>query len=253
MDIRSTTAIPDVIQCVRLWMLMVWHLYDAKASAITMITQPVKAYVTQWVSNTVHPPMEYLRDLYLPLTHWGWVTHICVGNLTIIGSDNGLSPGRRQAIIWTNAGILLIGPWGTNFSEILIGINTFSFKKIHLNMSSAKWCPFCLGLNVLNLYSILALPSTSDDPIGHIYTTYCGLLMPYGDNRSGSTLAQIMAMLPDGTKPLPEVLNQCWVLNFCSIHQRAISQHMTKLILCIMSLKIFTFKITGPISQDPVS
>ena len=51
------------------------------------------------------------------LTHWGRVTHICVGNLTIIGSDNGLSPGRRQAIILTNAGILLIGPLGTNFNE----------------------------------------------------------------------------------------------------------------------------------------
>ena len=83
------------------------------------------------------------------LTHWGWVTHICVGNLTIIGSDNGLSPGQRQAIIWTNAGILLIGPWGTNFSEILIGIHIFSFKKIHLKMSSAKWRPLCLGLSVL--------------------------------------------------------------------------------------------------------
>ena len=85
------------------------------------------------------------------LTHWGRVTHICVGNLTIIAPDNGLSPGRRQAIIWTNAGILFIGPWGTNFSEILIGIHTFSFKKIHLKMSSAKWSPFCLGLNVLSI------------------------------------------------------------------------------------------------------
>ena len=84
------------------------------------------------------------------ITHWGRVTHICVGNLTIIGPDNGLSPGRCQAIIWTNAGMLLIGPWGTNFSEILIGIQTFSFKKMHLKMSSAKWRPFCLGLNVLN-------------------------------------------------------------------------------------------------------
>ena len=84
------------------------------------------------------------------LTHWGRVTHKCVGILTIIGPDNGLSPGRRQAIIWTNAGILLIGPWGTNFSDILIGIQTFSFKKRHLKMSSAKWRPFCLGLNVLN-------------------------------------------------------------------------------------------------------
>ena len=50
------------------------------------------------------------------LTHWGRVTLICVSKLTIIGSDNGLSPGRRQAIIWINAGILLIGPLGTNFS-----------------------------------------------------------------------------------------------------------------------------------------
>ena len=82
-------------------------------------------------------------------THWGQVTHICVGNLTIIGSDNGLSPDRRQAIIWTNAGILLIGPLGTNFSEILIEIHTFSFKKMHFKMSSRKWRPFCLGLNVL--------------------------------------------------------------------------------------------------------
>ena len=84
------------------------------------------------------------------LTHWGRVTHVCVGKLTIIGSDNGLSPGRRQTIIWTNAGILLIGPLGTNFSEIVVGIQTFSFKKIHLKMSSAKWRPFCLGLNVLS-------------------------------------------------------------------------------------------------------
>ena len=83
------------------------------------------------------------------LTHWGRVTHICVGKLTIIGSDNGLSPEQRQAIIWTNAGILLIGPLGTNFSEILIEIQTFSLKKIRLKMSSAKCCSFCLGLNVL--------------------------------------------------------------------------------------------------------
>ena len=56
------------------------------------------------------------------------MTQIFVSNLTIIRSDNGLSPGRRQAIIWTNAGILLIGPLGTNFSEIMIDIHTFPFK-----------------------------------------------------------------------------------------------------------------------------
>ena len=76
--------------------------------------------------------------------------HICVGKPIIIGSDTGLSPDRHQAIIWANAGILLIGPLGTNFSEILTGIQIFSFKKMHLQMSSAKWRPFCLGLNVLS-------------------------------------------------------------------------------------------------------
>ena len=90
--------------------------------------------------------------MWLSLTHWGRVTHICVSKLTVIGLDNDLSRDRRQAIIWTNAGILLIGPLGTNFSEILIEILTFSFKKMRLKVSSAKRRPFCLGLNVLNQF-----------------------------------------------------------------------------------------------------
>ena len=45
-----------------------------------------------------------------------WCLYASV-NLTIIGSDNGLSPGRHQAIIWTNAGIFLIGPLGTNYND----------------------------------------------------------------------------------------------------------------------------------------
>ena len=42
-----------------------------------------------------------------------------------------------------------MGPLRTNFSEILIEIHTFSFKEMHLKMSSAKWRLVCLGLNVL--------------------------------------------------------------------------------------------------------
>ena len=83
------------------------------------------------------------------LTHWGRVTHICISDLTIIGSDNGLSSERRQAIIGTNAEVLFIWPLGTNFSGILIAIHIFSFKKMHLKMSSGKWRPSCRGLNVL--------------------------------------------------------------------------------------------------------
>ena len=88
------------------------------------------------------------------LTHWGRVTHICVGKLSIIGSDNGLSPSRRQAIIWTNAGIFLIGTLGTKFIEISIEIYIFSFKKMCLKMSSGKWRPCCLGLHVLTINSV---------------------------------------------------------------------------------------------------
>ena len=78
--------------------------------------------------------------------------HICVSNIftIIIGPDNSWSPGRRQAIIRTNVGILLIRTLRTNFNEILIAIITFSFKKISLKVSSEKRLPFCLGLNVLN-------------------------------------------------------------------------------------------------------
>ena len=58
--------------------------------------------------------------------------------LVNIGSGNGLVPVRRQAITWINADLLTIRPLETNFSEILIKIQRFSFKKMHLKMSSAK-------------------------------------------------------------------------------------------------------------------
>ena len=65
-------------------------------------------------------------------THWGRVTHICVGKQITIGSDNGLSPDRRQVIISTNARLLSIGPLRTYFSENLIKIQQFSLKKMHM-------------------------------------------------------------------------------------------------------------------------
>ena len=103
--------------------------------------------------------MVWIKEIYIYLTHWGRVTHICVGKLTIIGSDKGLPSDWRQAIIWTNAEILLIG---TNFNDILIEIYTFSFRKMHLKMLSGKWRPFCLALNVLKQW----------DAITHSYHHY---------------------------------------------------------------------------------
>ena len=57
-----------------------------------------------------------------------------VYKLAIIGSDNGLLPCQRHAIIWTNAEILLIWPLGTQFSETLSEIHAFSLKEMHLNI-----------------------------------------------------------------------------------------------------------------------
>ena len=100
------------------------------------------------LENSTSQSMIFCNFEVLVSVCWGRVTHICVRKLIIIGSDNGLSPGQHQAIIWNNAGMMLIVPLGTNFSEILIEIITISFKKMRLKVSSAKWRPFCLGLNV---------------------------------------------------------------------------------------------------------
>ena len=168
------------------------------------------------------------------LTHWGRVTHICVGKLNIIGSDNGLSPGRRQAIIWTNAGILLIEPLGTKFNETLIEIHTFSFKKMHLKMSSAKRRPFCLGPNVLMAGNSLRLRETMKCYLSNVYFIHLPLdkmapiladnnlryiflnendriligislkFVPRSPIDNKSTLVQVMAWRRTGDKPLPE-------------------------------------------------
>ena len=103
------------------------------APGTLLLAEMSKASITSvaWLSAHIHakqwnvithpcPNDEVQRWFSRMLTRWGRVTHICVSKIIIIGSDNGLSPGPRQAIICTNAGILFIGPLGINFSEILI-------------------------------------------------------------------------------------------------------------------------------------
>ena len=119
------------------------------------------------------------------------MNHICVSELTIIGSDNGLSPGWFQAIIWTNTGILLIGTLGTNSSAVLIQMHTFSLKKIHLKMSSGDWRPFFLGLNVL---------------------THCGLVIPYDKNKLGPHLSWLAQAIAFCLEAPSHYLNQCWLI-----------------------------------------
>ena len=127
----------DYSRCTSAPGFMLWKIYHVDINLCALI-------IYSW---SVKQPLK--------LTHWGRVTHICVGDLTTIGSDNGLSPDRRQAIIWTNAGILSSGPLGINFSEISMKIQTFSFRKMRLKSSSAKWRPSCLGLNVLSMWWVI--------------------------------------------------------------------------------------------------
>ena len=124
----------SVSHIIILWKLFIicvtyyYIIYDNMCIIVYMYTN------TLWPLKMLPPftPHSWVVCEWFRLTHWGRVTYICVSKLTSIGSNNGLLPGRRRAILWTNAGILLIGPSGTNFSEILIAICTFSFKKMHL-------------------------------------------------------------------------------------------------------------------------
>ena len=106
----------------------------------------------------------FLWNIWTVLTQSDRVMHICVSKLNTVVSDNGLAPGQCQAIIWTNAGILSIGPLGTNISETTIEIYIFSFKKMHLKMSSGNWRPFLLGFNVLINVIILSGVFKPEDP-----------------------------------------------------------------------------------------
>ena len=116
--------------------------------------QQPPCYIDPTVVMAAHELYHTVRILLQPLTLRGQVTHICISKLSIIGPGNGLLPGWHQAIIWTNAGILLTGPLGTDLSEIFIEICTFIFKKMHLKMSCAKWRLFCRSLHMSHkLYS----------------------------------------------------------------------------------------------------
>ena len=138
-------TVHESVMEIQMWSIISgsWNMNLYELPMIFSNSYPV-TYLVEWWNLSI-----YKGKTINYLTHSGRVTHICVEKLTIIGSDNGLSPGRRQAIIWTNAGLLLIGPLGTNFNESSIGIQIFSLKKMHFKMSSVKWRPSCLGLNVL--------------------------------------------------------------------------------------------------------
>ena len=177
----------------------------------------------------------------ISLTHWGRVTHICVSKLTIIASDNGLSPGWRQAIIWTSAGISLIRTIGTNFSEILIELITFLLKKMRLKVSSAKWRPCCLGLNMLTHWLLVTVVAILYKSViskhmlrNKFMSASCEIAlrwMPQNTFDDNSTLVEVTAGYCQETS---HYLSQCWT-RFVLSYGITRPQWVTK--------KIFTFLI----------
>ena len=126
------------------------HKSDVKMGAIaSQITRLViNQGLNQW-HNTLH----------VFLTHWGRGTHICGSKLTVIGSDNGLSHGRRKAIIWTNAGILLIGALWTHFRRALRQRNFFLSFFLHvLRYEIETWYIHSVGSTTHQVWA----PSQSD-------------------------------------------------------------------------------------------
>ena len=125
-------------------------------------------------TRTCHHLLLIYEPHHILSTHWCRAMHICVHKLTIIVSDNGLLSGRRQAIILTIAGILFIGPLGTNCSENLIKIHTFSFKKIYFKMLFGICRPFCLSLKCMCKTTIHGLRTL------HVFYIFYDV-MPYDD------------------------------------------------------------------------
>ena len=136
------------------------------------------------------------------LTHWSGVTHICVSKLSTIGSDNGLSPGRRQAIIWNNARILLMGHLGTKI-QWNVNRNSNIFKKMRLKMPSGKRRPFCLGLNVLK---------------GNHYHKFCAMRFSYFLSRMSEFYHIIKRFTSDYINSKHRLLNQIGTsMNICTV------------------------------------
>ena len=171
------------------------------------------------------------------LTHWGRVTHICVGELIIIGSDNGFSLalangfalGRRQAIIWTNAGIWSMGPLGTNFGEILIEIHTFSFTNLNAlenvvcEMASILSRPQCVNELMLSSWynikiQILILPYVNK----YVIWAFMGWTLRWSDYGWWSVLKTNMYILMAWCRALAAPLCYQWSCCDLALSRRSV-------------------------------
>ena len=104
--------------------------------------------------RSLHLLCLHKASVFPSLTHWGWVTHVCVGKQGHHWFRYGLLPVRLKAIIWTNAGKKLMWLVGTRpmGKLIVIWIKTQPFLttlNLTLKTSSCRMAAICLSINVL--------------------------------------------------------------------------------------------------------
>ena len=124
------SALVQVMSAAERQQAITWAIVDA-VLCHHMASQGHNMCLPNPVWNKISEQSRIIMHRSVHWTHRGRVTQTCISltKLTIVGSDNGLPPGRRQAIIRTNAGILLIGTLGTNFSEMFIEVHIFHSRK----------------------------------------------------------------------------------------------------------------------------
>ena len=128
--------------------LTIWTFYILVVSQ-TNLHKNSAEYFPQQVNNVINTTHPTCTQGFIHVTNGSRVTHICISKLTIIGSDRGLFPSWHQAIIWTNAWILLIWPCGTYFNGFFEQYSYISIQENALENVVWKWQPFSLALNVL--------------------------------------------------------------------------------------------------------
>ena len=139
---RDTSQYKNIFPCIvipittALLTLTKRHIYTE--------TPPRYQYVNKGIMTpygVAEPGQYWIKSRFVVA---GWHTYVSESWVSI-GPDNGLSSVRRQAIIWTNADSLLIGPEGTNFKIFFFNfLNSHSRK--YTWICHLRSC--CLGLNM---------------------------------------------------------------------------------------------------------
>ena len=156
---------------------------------------------------------------------------------------------RHQTITWTNAWILLFGLLETNFSEILIKTHTFSFKKMHLKILSAKWRQFCLALNTLRprqngrRFADDTFKRSFLNENVRISIKISLKFVPKGPINNNPVLVQIMAWRRSGDKPLSEPMMVTLLTHICVTRPQWVNKQNYKINLYNLLWHLHTFSI----------